>query len=82
MIELLQYGVKKGEELGAEFVEARFDDLSIREILVENKVVKDVKTLRRVGIGIYTYYSGATGYSSTVDLSKNKSIKRNGKGKS
>ena len=70
MFELLQYGVKKGEELGAEFVEVRFDDLSIREILVENKVVKDVKTLRRVGIGLHTYYGGATGYSSTVDLSK------------
>ena len=52
MFELLQYGVKKGEDLGADFVEARFDDLFIREILVERKIVKDVKTLRRVGIGI------------------------------
>ena len=70
MFELLQYGVKKGEELGADFVEARFDNLSIREILVEKKVVKDVKTLRRVGMGLYTYYRGATGYSFSVDLSK------------
>ncbi len=70
MFELLQYSIKKGEEFGADFVEARFDDLSIREILMEKKVVKDVKTLRRVGVGIYTYYRGATGYSFSVDLSK------------
>ena len=70
MFELLQYGVKKGEDLGADFVEARFDDLFIREILVERKIVKDVKTLRRVGIGINTHYRGATGYSFSVDLSK------------
>ena len=71
MVDVLQYAVKKGEESGAEFVEARFDDLSIREILMEKTVVKDVKTLRRVGIGINTYYRGATGYSFAVDLSKN-----------
>lgn len=70
MFDLLQYGVKKGEESGADFVEARFDDLSIREILVEKKIVKDVKSLRRVGVGIYTYHHGATGYSFAVDLSK------------
>ena len=70
MFELLQYGVKKGEDLGADFVEARFDDLFIREILVERKIVKDVKTLRRVGIGISSHYRGATGYSFSVDLSK------------
>jgi TldD protein len=70
LFELLQYGVKKGEAAGADFVEARFDDLAIREILMEKKTVKDVKTLRRLGIGINTYYHGATGYSFTVDLSK------------
>lgn len=70
MIELLQYAIRKGEELGADFVEARFDDLSIRELRVEKKIVKDVKALRRVGIGINTYYHGATGYSFTVDPTK------------
>jgi TldD protein len=70
LFEPLQYAIRKAEELGAEFVEARFDDFFIREILVEKKVVKDVKTLRRTGMGLYTYYRGATGYSFTVDLSK------------
>lgn len=70
MFDLLQYSLKKGEESGADFVEARFDDLFIRELLVEKQIVKDVKTLRRVGIGINTYCRGATGYSFTVDLSK------------
>lgn len=71
MFELLHYAIKKGEELGAEFVEARYDDFFMREIHVEKKIVKDVKTLHRKGIGVYTYYHGATGYSFTVDLTKN-----------
>jgi TldD protein len=70
LYERLQYAIKKGEELGADFVESRFDDLSIRELLVEKKIVKDIKTIHRVGIGINTYCNGATGYSFTVDLSK------------
>lgn len=70
MFELLKYGLKKGEELGADFAEVRFDDLFIKEILVEKRIVKDVKTLHRVGIGINTYYHGATGYSFTVELTK------------
>jgi TldD protein len=70
LFDLLQYAIKKSEELGADFVEARFDDFSLREILVEKKVVKDVKTLHRRGIGVYSYYQGTTGYSFTVDLSK------------
>lgn len=71
MFELLHHAIKKSEELGAEFVEARYDDFFMREIHVEKKIVKDVKTLHRTGIGVYTYYHGATGYSSTVDLTKN-----------
>jgi TldD protein len=70
LFELLEYGVKKAEELGADFVEARFDDLLAREILVENKQVRDVKNVRRAGIGIHTFYKGSTGYSFSVDLSK------------
>jgi TldD protein len=70
LFELLQHAIREGEKLGAEFVEARYDDLFMREILVEKKTVKDVKTLHRIGIGVYTYYKGATGYSFTVDLSK------------
>lgn len=70
MFDLLEYGVRKGEELGGDFVEARFDDLVIREIRSEKKVVKDIKSFRRVGIGINIYYKGATGYSFAVDLSK------------
>ena len=70
MFELLEYGVKKAEDLGGEFIEARFDDFSIREIYTERKFVRDVKTLRRVGIGINVFFRGSTGYSFTVDLSK------------
>lgn len=70
MFDLLEYGLRKAEKLGADFVEARFDDLATREFRMEKKIVKDVKNFRRVGIGIHTFYKGATGYSFTVELSK------------
>ncbi|NIU81237.1 hypothetical protein GWN63_03205, partial [Candidatus Bathyarchaeota archaeon] len=70
MFDLLKHGVKKGEELGGEFVEARFDDLMVRELRAEKRVVKDIKSFRRRGIGVNLYYGGATGYSFTVDLSR------------
>jgi TldD protein len=70
MFDLLNYGVKSADALGAQFSEARFDDLSIREIHTEKKLVRDVKALHRMGIGISVSYSGRTGYSFTVDLSK------------
>ncbi len=62
MLDLLEYGVKKAEILGAELVQGRFDDESIRNIMAENKVVRDVKTLRREGIGISAFYRGSMGY--------------------
>ncbi|MDH5690986.1 MAG: TldD/PmbA family protein, partial [Candidatus Bathyarchaeota archaeon] len=70
MFDLLQHAIATGEKLGARFVEARSDDLSIREIKTEMKTVKDVKTMRRIGVGINVYYNGATGYSFTTKSSE------------
>ncbi|MDH5778966.1 MAG: TldD/PmbA family protein [Candidatus Bathyarchaeota archaeon] len=70
MFDLLQHAIATGEKLGAKFVEARSDDLSIREIKTEMKTVKDVKTMRRIGVGINVYHNGATGYSFTTKSSK------------
>jgi len=70
LFDLMQHAVKTGEKLGAKFVEARVDDLSSREISTEMAEVKDVKTMRRVGVGVTVYNEGATGYSFATQLSK------------
>ena len=70
MFDLLEHAVKAGEKLGAKFVEARVDDLSSREIRTEMTEVKDVKTMRRAGVGVTVYCEGATGYSFATQLSK------------
>jgi TldD protein len=70
MFDLLEHGVKTAEKLGGQFVQARSDDQSVRTIVAENKILKDVKTLRRTGVGITVFYKGAEGYAFTVDLSK------------
>ena len=69
MLELLEHGITKGEKLGADFVEARFDDFHTREIRTEMHEVKDIKTVRRVGVGINLYYNGTSGYSFATRLS-------------
>ena len=63
MFDLLQHAVTVGERLGARLVEARSDDFYIREIRTEMDEVRDVKNIRRVGIGVNVYYNGASGYS-------------------
>lgn len=70
MFDLLQRAIRKGEKLGVGFVEARYDDFSIREIQTEMEEVRDVKTMCRVGIGVNVYYKGASGYSFATKLSK------------
>jgi len=70
LFDLASHAVKTGDKLGARFVEARVDDLSSREIRTEMAEVKDVKTMRRLGVGVTVYHNGATGYSFTAHLSK------------
>jgi TldD protein len=70
LFDLIQHAIKTGEKLRARFVEARGDDLSSREIRTEMTEVKDVKTMRRVGVGVTVYNEGATGYSFTAEISK------------
>lgn len=70
LFDLLEYGVKKAEILGAELAQARFDDQSVRNIMAENKAIRDVKSLRRAGIGISAFCRDSMGYSFTVELSK------------
>lgn len=70
LFELLRYGVEKGEEFGGEFVEARFDNLVVKEITLERKLIREIKTAKRVGIGINAYYQGSAGYSFTTNLTR------------
>jgi len=70
LFDLLEYGVKKAEILGAESAQARFDDQSVRTITAEDKDVRDVKSVRRTGVGISAFFRGSGGYSFTVELSK------------
>lgn len=70
MFDLLEHAVKTGERLGARLVEARLDDFYIREIRTEMDEVKDVKNVRRIGIGVNIYYNGASGYSFETNPSR------------
>ena len=65
MLEKLQNSVKLGEKLGAEFVEARFDDLILRTLYRVNDTWKDILLKSRAGVGVTCYYGGASGYSYT-----------------
>ncbi|UCC33171.1 MAG: TldD/PmbA family protein [Candidatus Bathyarchaeota archaeon] len=71
MFDLLEHAVTTGEKLGARLAEARLDDFHIREIRTEMEEVRDVKSIRRVGIGVNVYYKGATGYSFETKPTKN-----------
>lgn len=65
MIEVLQKAVEYGEKLGAQFVEARYDDLTLRTLERTDDTWKDVQVKSRMGIGVTCYVEGVSGYSFT-----------------
>ncbi|MCE7741484.1 MAG: TldD/PmbA family protein [Candidatus Heimdallarchaeota archaeon] len=70
VFDLLQKAVEKGQKLGGEFIEARYDDLQETTINLTNEMVKQSSSLHRKGIGVMAYYNGTPGYSFTPELSK------------
>ena len=68
MLDLLQKGVQFGEELGADFVDVRYDDLALRTLEKMNSVYSKILSQKRSGIGVTCYYKGAAGYSFTANL--------------
>jgi TldD protein len=70
MIEKLEKCVQLGEKLGAEFTEARFDDLVLRTLQRINDTWRDVILRFRSGIGVTCYYGGVSGYSFTASEDK------------
>ena len=65
MFDRLEKCVEYGEKIGSQFVEARFDDLTLRTLQRVNEVWKDVILRSRAGIGVACYYEGSSGYSFT-----------------
>lgn len=70
MFDLLQYCVKEGEKCGAQFVEARAEEVSQLVMVRENDQIKETNVVRRKGIGITSHYKGVTGYSHTAKLDR------------
>lgn len=68
--DLLELAVKTGESAGADFVEARFENMKLQTLVREKDTMKDVLSSRRRGIGITTYYKGVQGFSYTAALSQ------------
>jgi len=70
MLDKLQAAVSLGERLGADFVEARFDDLTLRTLrrikTRNDDTWKDIISKSRTGIGITCYFDGTPGYSFTA----------------
>ncbi|MFX1411890.1 MAG: TldD/PmbA family protein [Promethearchaeota archaeon] len=69
MFDELNAIISKVEGKGADFVEARYDELLIRTIIKENERIQECKTTKRTGVGFNVYYKGATGYAFSADLS-------------
>lgn len=70
MLDKLQAAVSFGEKLGADFVEARYDDFTLRTLRRINDTWKDIISKSRTGIGITCYFDGTAGYSYTASMDR------------
>ncbi|MBY9001835.1 MAG: TldD/PmbA family protein [Candidatus Heimdallarchaeota archaeon] len=68
IFDLLHKAVKHGEEIGASFIEARLDNLSLTTINYTNEIITESSTRERKGIGIIAYVDDTVGYSFTPVL--------------
>jgi len=68
--EAMERALGFGEDLDADLVEVRGDDVGHVTVSSEKMDVKDTRVFRLVGIGVRAYVKGATGYSYTTRLSK------------
>jgi len=65
MLDKLQQCVRIGEDLGADFVEARYDDLTLRTLQRINDIWQDIQVKSRMGFAITAYVDGVSGFSFT-----------------
>ncbi|RLG10302.1 hypothetical protein DRN69_09245 [Candidatus Pacearchaeota archaeon] len=67
IFDLLHKAVNKGLELGANFVEARYDDMSLMTVNLLNERIREASTKLRKGFGIMAYFDGSPGFSFTPE---------------
>ncbi|TFG99156.1 MAG: TldD/PmbA family protein [Candidatus Thorarchaeota archaeon] len=65
MLDKLQQSVRFGEDLGADFIEARYDDLTLRTLQRINDIWQDIQVKSRMGFAITAYVEGVSGFSFT-----------------
>ncbi|MHA1136280.1 MAG: TldD/PmbA family protein [Candidatus Thorarchaeota archaeon] len=65
MLDKLQQCVRIGEDLGADFVEARYDDLTLRTLQRINDIWQDIQVKSRMGFAVTAYVGGVSGFSFT-----------------
>jgi TldD protein len=68
MFDSLQTLIQKAESLGADFVDSRYDSLTLKTVIKENGRITQFKTSKRSGVGFNVYYQGATAYAFSADL--------------
>jgi TldD protein len=74
MFDLLQSIISKVESQGADFVDARYDELLLRTIIKENGRITQLKSMQRIGVGFNVYYQGASAYAFSADVSSSKAL--------
>ncbi|MHA1950337.1 MAG: TldD/PmbA family protein [Candidatus Thorarchaeota archaeon] len=70
MLDKLQECVRIGEDLGADFVEARYDDLTLRTLQRVKDIWQDIQVKSRMGFAITAYVEGVSGFSFTPGTEK------------
>jgi TldD protein len=70
MMDQLQECVQIGEHLGADFVEARYDDLQLRALQRIDDTWQDIQVKSRMGFAITAYIDGTSGFSFTPSTEK------------
>jgi TldD protein len=71
MLDQLQECVRIGENLGADFVEARYDDLQLRALQRIDDTWQDIQIKSRMGFAVTAYIDGVSGFSFTPSTEKN-----------
>ncbi len=70
MLDKLQECVRIGEDLGADFVEVRYDDLTLRALQRVDDIWQDIQVKSRMGFAITAYVEGVSGFSFTPSTEK------------
>lgn len=68
--DLLIYAVREGDKYGADFIEARFEDLTLKTLIKEKDTMKEVINNRRLGIAVTAYFKGVQGFSYTASIDR------------